>query len=84
MRTLTIEAVSLTSARDLCDALSVSGFLVEPALAETGSYEVRVALGGSDRDTVRVLNAIHEYVTNRGDGPTRIELDGHSYAMHAA
>jgi hypothetical protein len=81
MRTLKIEAVSLASARDLCDALS--GFQVELVATESGSYEVKVALGMSDRDTARVLGAIEDYITKRGTDPARLEIDGHSYAMHA-
>jgi hypothetical protein len=32
---------------------------------------------------VAILNAIQEHVNARADGPTLIDLDGHSYVMEA-
>jgi hypothetical protein len=81
MRSLTVEARSLESARSLYDALSE----FHPQL--TGSadegYYVTVELGSVDRVTVAVLDAIQRYVSRRADGPARVELDGRSYTLEA-
>ena len=62
MRSLTIEAVSLASARGFHSALA--GFPV--VLEQDGhSYTVRVKLR-SDRDIVNVLRAIEAHMLERG------------------
>jgi hypothetical protein len=45
-------------------------------------YEVVVGLPRGDGEVVAVLNALEQYVTERGSGPAQVELDGHSYVMH--
>jgi|SRR5262245_5446185 len=45
-------------------------------------YEVLIALNGNDADIVGVLDALQQYVTKRGSGPAKVELDGHRYVMH--
>jgi hypothetical protein len=81
MRTLTIEAASLQSARNLYEALSE--FKVELIEYEEDRHRVSVDLSGGDRHIVRVLDAVERHVTERGDGPARLGLDGRSYTLHA-
>jgi hypothetical protein len=79
MQTLTILASSPESARGMIEALSE--FRAE--LVDEGERcEVVVQLGGSDGEIVQALNALERYVTNRGAGPARIELDGRDYTLH--
>ncbi len=80
MRTLTIEAETLESARGLYDALQ--GFEVELIEGESGIYRVKLTLGRGDKDTLAALNAIERHVTARGDGPARIQMDGSTYTLH--
>jgi hypothetical protein len=53
-------------------------------LVETldGHFQVVVALAGSDRRIVEALNALERYVTERGDGPAKLEYEGRSYTVH--
>ncbi len=81
MQTLTIKARSLESADALFVALSK--FHPEMINGENGSHSVTIALG-SDSDIVAALSAIEQHVTDRGDGPARLELDGHTYMMQPA
>jgi hypothetical protein len=81
MQMLTIAAASPQSARALVDALSE--FQVELLERKYGRRDIVVELGGSDREIIDVLSAIEAYVTQRRDGPARIELNGRSYTMHA-
>jgi hypothetical protein len=78
METLVVHAVSLESAQGYSAALS--GFRAKVVEAKNGRYEVQVTLG-VDREIVAVLNALVKYVSQRGDGPARLELDGHRYAL---
>jgi len=80
MRTLTIEAANSESARGFQQALT--GFQVELAENPQGSYLLKVTVNGDDRQIIELLNAIETHVTQRGDGPARLDLDGHSYTMH--
>ena len=82
MRTLTIEAETLESARGLYDALQ--GFEVELIEAENGIYRVKLTLGRGDKDTLAALNAIERHVTDRNAGPARILMDGSTYTLHPA
>lgn len=43
-------------------------------------YQVEIVLDG-DREIVAVLGALVKYVTARGDGSARLELDGHRYIL---
>jgi hypothetical protein len=84
MDRLTIHALSTRSARGMLAALS--GFHAE--LLETADgCEVVVTLGTDGRDDgeiVAVLNALEEYVSERGRGLTRMELNGRNYVMQPA
>ena len=62
VRMLTIEAVSLASARGFHDALV--GFHVELEQSDA-TYTVRVKVG-SDRDIIRVLKALETHLLDRG------------------
>jgi hypothetical protein len=50
---------------------------------EDGRYDVQVSLH-DDRDINRVLGAIDTHVTERADGPTRLDLDGRRYLIEPA
>jgi hypothetical protein len=80
MQTLMIEAATPESARDLRAALA--GFRCEVIQSEDGAQTICVQLGRGDREIVDVLNALEVYVTHRGKGPARLNLDGHHYTMH--
>ena len=81
MLTMTIEAATPESAVTLYRALVRFRSVLHHA--DDGRRFVAVELGG-DREIVEVLNAVEDYVTNRSDGPARVELDGHVYTLHAA
>jgi hypothetical protein len=81
MQRLTIEASSLTVATGLMNALAE--FRPESTAKEFGRYQVSVDLASSDEQIIAVLNALEEHVSERNDGPARVELNGHSYTMHA-
>ena len=78
MQTLNVVAASAESARALLEALSE--FEAELIEAEDGHCEVSVTLASSASEIVAVLNALEEYVLDRG--PARLSLDGHDYVMH--
>jgi hypothetical protein len=65
---------------------ALSGF--DAAMLQTADgCEVAVTLGTEGRDggeIVAVLNALEEYVSERGRGPTRMELNGRNYLMQPA
>jgi hypothetical protein len=48
--------------------------------SDDGRYLVEIALGGN-REIQELLSALAEYVTERGDGPARLELAGHRYTL---
>jgi hypothetical protein len=79
MRSLTVEARSLEGARALYSALSPFG--PELSGSDENGYRVAVALRGSDRQVIAVLDAIEGYVSGRSDGPARLELDGRRYTL---
>jgi hypothetical protein len=81
MRTISIEAASPESAYALSAALAAFG----PHVSEQapGGPVVQVELTGGSSQIVAILNAIQEHVNARADGPTLIDLDGHSYVMEA-
>jgi hypothetical protein len=78
MERLTIQAANLESGRAILAALSM--FRAE-LLEGAGGCEVVVTLSGDNAEIVAVLNALERYVNARGDGPARLELDGHAYVM---
>ena len=80
MRSLTIEAKSIESARGLFDALS--GFAPELTGGEEEGYRIRVELGSVDRQIVGVLDAVQRHVSERRAEPARVELDGRGYVLH--
>ena len=59
------------------------GFQAELVESEDGRYDVQVSLD-DDRDISRVLGAIDTHVTERADGPTRLDLDGRRYLIEPA
>lgn len=78
MDSLVLHAVSLESARGFCAGLAEFGATLTEA--ENGRYQVEIPFSG-DREIVAVLNRLVKYVTQRGDGPARLELDGRSYML---
>jgi hypothetical protein len=82
MQTLTIEAVTRESARDLQAALSA--FRARLSEGDDGPCRVEVTLGRGGREIVDLLNAIEHYVTEHRAGATQIRLNDHSYTLHEA
>ena len=81
VQTLTIGAVSLESARGFF--VSLNRFHAELVETADGRHEVRVRVY-EDREIYGVLDAIERHVTERADGPARIDLDGRRYLIDAA
>jgi hypothetical protein len=81
MRSLTIEAKSVGSARGLYNALI--DFHPELAESENDRRCVSVELGTSGTRLVDVLNAIKQYDTEANRGPVRIDVDGRRHTLHA-
>jgi hypothetical protein len=79
VQTLKIFAASPESARALMDALAE--FDAELIETSDGGSEVMVALRGSGREAVAVLNALERFVTER-ERSARLTLDGREYVMH--
>jgi hypothetical protein len=82
MRSLSVEASSLESARALHSALAE--FHPELSGSEDEGYRVTVELGSFDRKVISVLDAIEEHVSIRNDGAARINLDGRTYTLPVA
>jgi hypothetical protein len=82
MRSLIVEAKSLTSASELCEALAE--FKPDLTGNEADGYFVLIPLRGPDRHVLAVLDAIQNYIESRSDGPARVELDGQRYTMHSS
>ena len=77
---ITIEAATPDSAQGLYAALS--RFRTDLIDAEDGGQHLRVNLGRSNRETVRVLNAIDDYFSRGSETPpVRITFGGRSYAL---
>ena len=81
METLRIQAATPETGRAMLAALS--DFRAE-LLESSEGCEVVVSLGKNDEELVGVLNALERYVTERADGPARVEVWGKSYVLHAA
>lgn len=79
MRTLTIGAESLASARGFLDALE--GFPAELMMASDGTYQVQIGLDETNRSAIEVLNTLEQVVTERAAGAARLELDGRRYLL---
>lgn len=79
MESFTIRAASPQSGRAMLAALS--GFQAE-LLERSDGHLVVVTLDQGDAEIVAVLDALQAYVTDRSDGPARVELDGRAYVMH--
>jgi hypothetical protein len=79
MKKLTVDASTDEVAQGLFTALA--GF--HPEIVETplGGYQVAVALSGSDAQIVAILSALEQHVTERGNGPARIDLQGRRYTL---
>ena len=78
---LTIGPASLARAQAMLECLR--GFEAELVESEDGRYDVQVSLD-DDRDISRVLGAIDTHVTERADGPARLDLDGRHYLIDPA
>jgi hypothetical protein len=61
----------------------LEGFEAGLVEGEAGRYEVQVSLDG-DRDINDVLGTIDAHVTERADGPARLDLDGRRYLIEPA
>jgi hypothetical protein len=81
LQTLTIGPASLEKAQGMLEWLR--GFEAELVEREDGRYDVQVSLD-DDRDINRVLGAIDTHVTERADGPARLDLDGRHYLIEPA
>jgi len=81
MQKLTVDASTNEVAHGLYSALA--GF--HPELVETpdGGYRVVVSFRGSDAQVIAILTALEQHITERGDGPARVDLEGRSYTLHA-
>lgn len=75
---LVIHARSLESAEGFRSGLA--DFQTELTRSDDGRYQVEVVLH-SDREIAAVLGALVKYVTERGDGPARLDLDGNRYTL---
>jgi hypothetical protein len=49
---------------------------------DDGGYSVTVSLRGGDRQIVAILSALEQHVSERNDGPARLELEGRTYVLH--
>jgi hypothetical protein len=80
MNRLTIEARSLKSAQEI--EVALRGFERWLQVDDHGCH-VQVTFPPGDQGIVAVLNALEEYVRQRGDGPAQISVDGQSYTLEA-
>jgi hypothetical protein len=82
MQTLTVKAKTRESAQGFLRGLA--SFKAELHEAEDGSYLIEIILGGPDCEIIAVLNALEDYVTNRGQEPAEVGLAGRTYELHPA
>ena len=59
------------------------GFEAELVESEDGRYDVLVSID-DERGINRVLGAIDTHVSERADGPARLDLDGRHYLIEPA
>jgi hypothetical protein len=78
LQTLIIAVASLESGRAFLECLR--GFEAELVQSEDGNYQVQISITG-DRDINDALGAIDRHVTERADGPARLDLDGRHYLI---
>lgn len=78
MRTLTIGAANLASARGFLDALGA--FQAELVMAGDGTYQVRIEVDATDHSAVQAPNG----TAARAPEPARLEVDGRRYPVGAA
>ena len=81
MQKLTIDASTNEVAQGLYRALA--SFWPEIVARPEGGYQIVVRLRGSDTQITEVLSALERHVTERGNGPAKIDLQGRSYTLHA-
>ena len=81
LRTVTIGPAGLERAQAMLESLR--DFEAELVENDDGRYDVQVSLD-NDRDINRVLGAIDTHVTDRADGPARIDLNGRDYLIEPA
>jgi hypothetical protein len=81
MPTLTIDASNNDAAQGLRNALGDFGPRVQEK--PQGGYQVVVSLRGGDAQVSGILSALERHVTERGDGPARVEMAGRSYTLYA-
>ena len=76
---MTVHAGSVESAQEMLAALH--RFRAELVEVDGGGA-VAVTLGSDNGEFAAVLSAIQRYVTERADGPARVDFNGHRYVMH--
>lgn len=81
VQSLTVHTASSATAREIHAALSA--FRTELLEGRDGRCEIAVLLGRGDSEVVAVLDALERYVTERADGPARVDFNGRSYVMYA-
>ena len=80
MRSLTVEARNLESARRLYIALLQFGPKITGNADE--GYSLKVELDTIDGSRgIAVLDALEQYVDDRHDGPARIDVNGRKYVL---
>jgi hypothetical protein len=81
MQKLTVDADTNAAAQGLYKALA--GFRPEIVERPEGGYQVVVRLRGSDTQITEILSALERHVTERRNGPAKVDLGGRSYTLHA-
>lgn len=81
MESFVIHAASRESAEGFCSALTeFQARLVE---GENGRCQVEITVDRGQKTIISALNAVEAYVSARGDGAARLDLDGECYTLHA-
>lgn len=79
MEKLRIQAATPETGREMLAALSE--FKAE-LLESSDGCEVVISFGGDDHKIIGVLDVLERYVTERANGPARMELNGKSYVLN--